>query len=939
MTYRFLFISSILLVLILGFSSLIGDVSNSTSSELWLLDSHGEDFQGLSRRSGRNLLTLDSDQPKRSTALVAALDGTLYMVESGSMKIIWSFPTGPPIYSSYQAPDNNDKDKESVSGSNIRSIECGEDWDLYMQTEHLVKVKLPTSVAQFVSATPTLSEDGAVILGSKKTTVFEVDAKTGRVIRSYSASDSVNTSSSWADEKQSVKNSTKNKLLVKTDGVMPKTPELPLKIFRTDYSLISVGPKPEKTLWSMTVAEFQAVLYCQDAGKLSGGPPLNSEYNSGSDIGIDLAMPLPCNVRTSVYRQRNHVLLESSRSERLLGTLAEDKMRPMPASSLMLPSQPQDDSMINVDDENMMLPAPSPNSLSPLHPEVDYHDNNDSEAIVPPPPKNNKDSVKSVVQGVTTSRYDESSMFFNWFRALPLVFSVVFLLSFIIYCYPVVVRSHVLLKGETSKFDLNGLSPKRRRTRKSGKNSGSMEKKDKIVDVFANDESDKEALLNLNKVVEGAADGRRIGKLFVSNTEIAKGSNGTVVLEGIYEGRAVAVKRLVQAHHDVASKEIQNLIASDRHPNIVRWYGVEYDQDFVYLSLERCTCSLDDLIQMCSESLGNPGFINDQASGYIINSRLKLLKDIMPDLNLWEANGLPSSLLLKLMRDVVSGLVHLHELGIIHRDLKPQNVLIIKEKSLCAKLSDMGISKRLVGDMSSLGHQATGCGSSGWQAPEQLLQGRQTRSMDLFSLGCVLFFCITGGRHPFGDRLERDINIVKNRADLFLLEFFPEAEDLISHLLDPDPDLRPKALDVLHHPFFWSSEIRLSFLRDTSDRMELEDRETGSELLNALESIAPVALGGKWDEMMEMAFIINIGRYRRYKFDSVRDLLRVMRNKLNHYRELPKGIQELLGPVPEGYDDYFASRFPRLLIEVYKVVCKYCREEECFQKYFKSNVY
>lgn len=53
-------------------------------------------------------------------------------------------------------------------------------------------------------------------------------------------------------------------------------------------------------------------------------------------------------------------------------------------------------------------------------------------------------------------------------------------------------------------------------------------------------------------------------------------------------------------------------------------------------------------------------------------------------------------------RDVVSGLVHLHELGIIHRDLKPQNVLLIKERSLCAKLSDMGISKLLLEDMSSL---------------------------------------------------------------------------------------------------------------------------------------------------------------------------------------------------------------------------------------------
>lgn len=59
---------------------------------------------------------------------------------------------------------------------------------------------------------------------------------------------------------------------------------------------------------------------------------------------------------------------------------------------------------------------------------------------------------------------------------------------------------------------------------------------------------------------------------------------------------------------------------------------------------------------------------------------------------------------------MVAGLAHLHELGIIHRDLKPQNVLISDEKCLCAKLSDMGISKRLSEGMSSLGHHATGKG-------------------------------------------------------------------------------------------------------------------------------------------------------------------------------------------------------------------------------------
>ncbi|GMY22976.1 serine/threonine-protein kinase/endoribonuclease IRE1a isoform X1 [Fagus crenata] len=191
----------------------------------------------------------------------------------------------------------------------------------------------------------------------------------------------------------------------------------------------------------------------------------------------------------------------------------------------------------------------------------------------------------------------------------------------------------------------------RKKTLKSGKN-GSVEKKDKCVlsengDVFAHTDGDNQMSLRLNKLVDGGTNERRIGKLFVSNTEIAKGSNGIIVLEGIYEGRPVAVKCLVLAHND------------------------------------RCTCNLDDLIQIYSDCSLNQVFYKDKAMRAMIEykARLELVKNIFPDLNLWKANGHPSPLLLRLMRDVVSGLVHLHELGIIHQDLKPHNVLIIKERS------------------------------------------------------------------------------------------------------------------------------------------------------------------------------------------------------------------------------------------------------------------
>ncbi|CAJ2646786.1 unnamed protein product [Trifolium pratense] len=865
--------------------------------------------------SGSNSLDI-----KPATALVAALDGTVYLVESSSGRVIWSFSSGSPIYHS------------SANTPSSGLVECGDDWELIFHDTHFGKTRLKESVADYVAVTPIVSKDGAVILGSKRSTVFEVDAKTGKLLRSYSASDFHNASTTavWSGDKDS-KNVTNgfganNKELA--DPANLNIPQFLLQIVRTDYFLQSVGPGSGIVLWTMSVAEFEAVLFCQHNGSPILGASLDAEgeYASDVDSGLDFAMPYACQDRKlrEVYRQRKNFLFEPAKIERLsdVGAYQENGMLPMPASKLMLPPQPNSDrflpGFLPGHDGNMMLPGSGPNSLLP---KISFYDSNHNAVVLPQPPRE-----------ITAPREVDLSWGIGLSISSLVVIFVVFLWRRL---YLNRFSNRVTSKVRISDLDLKSSLPKKKRARKSGKNNVIVDKQGNNLssieeNIRIHKEAENEARLHYNKV-----NGRMIGKLIVSNEQIAKGSNGTIVFEGIYEGRAVAVKRLVTAHHDKAHKEIQNLIASDRHPNIVRWYGVESDHDFVYLALERCAFNLDDLITAYSDMPENSVLSKNPAYEFFKKAQIETYRDDMQCL--WKTNGYPSPLLLKLMREVVSGLAHLHELGIIHRDLKPQNVLIIKEKSLCAKLSDMGISKQLPEDMSSLGHTSTGCGSSGWQAPEQLVpQGRQTRAVDLFSLGCVLFFCMTAGRHPFGERLERDFNIVKNKKDLFLVEFFPEAEDLISSLLNPDPDLRPKAIEVLHHPLFWSSEMKLSFLRDVSDRVELEDREINSVLLNVLESTAPVALGGKWDEKMEPAFLANIGRYRRYKFDSVRDLLRVMRNKLNHYRELPLEIQELIGLVPEGFNDYFASRFPRLLIEVYKIICNYCKDDECFQRYFRD---
>lgn len=50
------------------------------------------------------------------------------------------------------------------------------------------------------------------------------------------------------------------------------------------------------------------------------------------------------------------------------------------------------------------------------------------------------------------------------------------------------------------------------------------------------------------------------------------------------------------------------------------------------------------------------------------------------------------------------------------------------------------------------------------------------------------------------------------------------------------------------------------------------------------------------------------GKYRRYNYASLRDLLRVIRNKHSHFRELPLDLQERLGPLPHGFLAYFEER-------------------------------
>jgi len=109
---------------------------------------------------------------------------------------------------------------------------------------------------------------------------------------------------------------------------------------------------------------------------------------------------------------------------------------------------------------------------------------------------------------------------------------------------------------------------------------------------------------------------------------------------------------------------------------------------------------------------------------------------------------LPISLTIPIVRQLCAGLAIAHGQGVVHRDLKPDNVYLCKGDELRVKLLDFGIAR--VTDTNAANRTRTGVimGTPAYMAPEQARGARVDARADIYSVGAILYRCLTG-HEPF----------------------------------------------------------------------------------------------------------------------------------------------------------------------------------------------
>lgn len=219
---------------------------------------------------------------------------------------------------------------------------------------------------------------------------------------------------------------------------------------------------------------------------------------------------------------------------------------------------------------------------------------------------------------------------------------------------------------------------------------------------------------------------------------------------------------------------------------------------------------------------------------------------------------LPPQRAVEIAAQVCEALEYAHSHGVIHRDVKPQNILLTRDGQV--KVTDFGIARAV--SSATITQTGTVLGSVQYLSPEQARGAVVGRSVDLYSLGVVLYEMVTGtlpfdGDSPIAIALKH-VHQEPPRPSTMVPELPPRLEGMILHAMVKSPGRRYRSAaemrsDLLGQTSLWSAGSRS--MEETPPTMivsgrgrvgeEQPDRRRLSGVLVAAALVA-VVLGGAW---------------------------------------------------------------------------------------------
>lgn len=140
---------------------------------------------------------------------------------------------------------------------------------------------------------------------------------------------------------------------------------------------------------------------------------------------------------------------------------------------------------------------------------------------------------------------------------------------------------------------------------------------------------------------------------------------------------------------------------------------------------------------------GQPYLVMDYAEGITLKEYLA------------EEGPLPLDQAHDIFEQVLSGIYHAHKEGVVHRDLKTSNIILVSDEDgkTKAMVIDFGIALILEDGQSASDLTRTNAvlGSPLYMSPEQVRAEKADERSDIYSLGCVLYECLTGAPPYKGD--------------------------------------------------------------------------------------------------------------------------------------------------------------------------------------------